>query len=278
MRVLIVGCGYVGRFLAVELSSDGDTVFALRRTPFDIEGNVTTLQGDLFDPASLGVIPKKLDAVVYTVSADSSSVGSYRKAYVQGILALRRIFSSRADSSPRFLFASSTSVYGQSTGEWVDEKSATNPESFRGEIVLEGEAAVKSSFDHACSVRFGGIYGPGRTRLPRSVQEKTFKLPPIRPYFTNRIHQSDAAGVLRHLLRLKSVPTKVVAVDNDPADLYDVAEWVSRRVDSSLPAEVEAGWKRALGHKRCSNRLLRQLGYRFQFPTFREGYGPLLCE
>jgi nucleoside-diphosphate-sugar epimerase len=132
--------------------------------------------------------------------------------------------------------------------------------------------------DQVCSVRFGGIYGPGRTRLLREIKAQILQLPPQRPYFTNRIHREDAAGVLRHLLRLGSVPSKLVAVDSEPADLYEVAEWISKRTDRLFPFHGGTGWKRGAGHKRCSNSLLRSLGYQLQFPTFREGYGFLLDE
>lgn len=278
MRVLIAGCGYVGTSLAKGLARDGDTVFALRRGPSDLGGDVTTLRADLLDSSALEAIPETVDAVVYTVSAEAPDEESYKVAYVEGVRALQRIFSVRREPSPRFLFASSTSVYGQSKGEWINEESVTLPESFRGRIILEGEKAALGFSDEVCAVRFGGIYGPGRTRLLKELQAGTLQLPRQRPYFTNRIHREDAAGVLRHLLRLESVPSKLLAVDSEPADLHEIAEWVSRRTDQPSPFVGMEGWKRGLGHKRCSNSLLRSLGYQLRFPSFREGYGLLAGE
>ena len=121
MRILVVGCGYVGRALLPHLTKAGHAVFAMRRSAApaspDLEG-VESIRGDVLRAEDLGRLPGEIDAVVYTVSADRGDEASYRRAYVEGVGALGEFFAGRRDPLPRFLFASSTSVYGQSHGEW----------------------------------------------------------------------------------------------------------------------------------------------------------------
>ena len=99
-------------------------------------------------------------------------------------------------------FASSTSVYAQHQGEWVDETSPTESESFSGRCIRHGEQLLADYPWPAVAVRFGGIYGPGRTRLIDSVRDGSASRSPGAPIYTNRIHRDDCARVLEHLLDL----------------------------------------------------------------------------
>ena len=173
----------------------------------------------------------------------------------------------------RFLLTSSTSVYGQDAGEWVDETSPTEPAHFTGRSVLEGEATARASHPGACSVRFGGLYGPGRSRLLAAAREGRLAYAVDPPRFTNRIHRDDAAGLLAHLLALEDLAPAYVGVDCDPAAEETFQRWLAERTGGPKPqASSESGGGAG---KRASNRLALASGYRFRFPTFREGYGAL---
>jgi nucleoside-diphosphate-sugar epimerase len=170
------------------------------------------------------------------------------------------------------VFVSSTSVYGQSAGEWVDETSPTEPRAFSGRRVLEGEALARASGTQSVAVRFGGIYGPGRTRLLDEVAAGRARWRP--GHFTNRIHRDDCAGVLQHVLELAAPESVYLGVDCEPAEERTVFSWLAGRVGVEDPApESEAMRSRGAGSKRCSNRRLLESGYDFVYPTFREGYG-----
>jgi nucleoside-diphosphate-sugar epimerase len=265
---LIAGCGYVGCALASRLVADGAEVFGLRRRPQGLPAGVEPIAADLGDPASLGPLPGRLDAVVYAASADGADEARYHAAYVAGV---RNLLGELAQVG-RLLFVSSTSVYGQRHGEWVDESSPTEPEGFRGRLVLAGEACARSGPFPAVAVRFGGIYGPGRTRLVERVRAGEARYRP--DHFTNRIHRDDCAGVLRHLVALERPEPVVLAVDDEPAEERVVLEWLAERLGAPPPrsgGEAVSG-----GSKRCRNARLRASGYRFRFPTFREGYAALL--
>ncbi len=276
MRVLIAGCGYVGIALGERLAAGGCEVFGLRRETEGLPRAIRPLAADLGDPATLRELPGELGLVFYTASAERSGEPAYRRAYVDGVRNLLDALAARQRGVRRFLFASSSAVYAQSAGEWVDEGSETSPREFRGRILLEGEAAVLSAPFRAAVVRLGGIYGPSRTRLVDQVREGRARFVPGR--FTNRIHRDDAAGALAHVAHLDAAEPVYLGVDCDPAEERVVLEWLAERLDAPRPCASESAPPgRRLGSKRCRNARLLEAGYAFRYPTFREGYGALLA-
>ena len=272
--VLIAGCGYVGTVLGRLLHLNGDVVFGLRRNISRLPSFVRPLGADLAVSSSYQVIPAEVDEVVYTVSADAFSPESYRRAYVEGLVSLLSVLESRGDQKPRRLvYVSSTSVYGQTGGELVDETSPTESSHFSGRVVLEGERQALGSSIPTVVVRFGGIYGPERTRLIDQVRQGAGCVSrPIR--YTNRIHRDDCAGVLAHLLRLKSPRPVYLGVDDEPAPRCEVMRWLAGQLGIPLDEYVDAMTIRS--NKRCSNRRLRTSGYQFVYPTYRDGYRAIL--
>jgi len=176
----------------------------------------------------------------------------------------------------RVLFASSTAVYGQTDGSWVDESAPTEPRGFSGRVMLEAEALAQQHGGTA--VRFGGIYGPGRTRLIDRIISGVAIAASDEPQYRSRIHRDDCAGVLAHLAELPRIEPVYVAVDNEPTDQRDVQQWFCAQLGRDV-AELQpaAAAKRHGGNKRCRNGLLRNSGYRFEFPTYRHGYKPQLA-
>jgi len=164
MRILIAGLGDLGTEVARLAVGEAREVFGLRRSPARAPGGVTLLRGDVTDPGTLE-LPPALDVAVYCVAADARNEGAYRRAYPEG---LSHVLGALATESPeaRVLFVSSTGVYGDAGGAWVDEETAPAPESFTGRAMLEAEAVLERSGFDGTSLRLGGIYGPGRKRRP----------------------------------------------------------------------------------------------------------------
>lgn len=274
-RVLIAGCGYVGTALAARLAAEGTEVFALRRSASEIPG-VTSIRADLLDVDSLRVLPAGIEHVVYTASADATDDRSYRGAYVDGL----RYLLAALDGRPvrRLLYASSTGVYAQREGEWVDERSPAEPTHFSGARLLEGEQLLRRSAFGSVAVRFAGIYGPGRTRMIDSVRVGEATIPAGPASYSNRIHRDDCAGVLRHLLELEAPQPLYCAVDDEPSESGELYRWMAARLGVAAP-RVEDRPRYRYGrtsNKRVRNALLLASGYRFRYPTFREGYGELI--
>ena len=284
MRRLIAGCGYLGSTLAARWAAAGHVVFGLRRRPVGLPAGVRPLAADLCDAAGLAAaLPPDLDAVVYAVAADGRSPEAYRRAYVEG---LARLLDQLPEPGPRVVFASSTSVYGQDDGSWVDEDSPTEPRSETGRILLEAEATLAGSGRPFSILRLGGLYGPGRTGLLETVRAGKARLPDEAGVYTNRIHRDDAARALDHLVNLPDVDSVYIGADDEPAELRTVLAWMANRLGAPglgapEPAASAAGGPLGSGRgqrtrKRCRNRRLRASGFRFQYPSFREGYDAIL--
>jgi nucleoside-diphosphate-sugar epimerase len=276
MRVLIAGCGYVGAELARRLVAAGDSVWGLKRNPGDLPTGVNPVAADLTDATTLHGVPSDLDAVVYCPSAGHSSDEAYRRVYVEGLTNLCGL-SAIQSARPRLLFVSSTSVYGQDDDSWITEASPTEPLRFSGKRTLEAEQIALSSKLPSLILRCGGIYGPGRRRLIEAVRTGSASFDPARPTFTNRIHRDDVAGALLHLMRLPAPESIYLGVDCLPASREEVLTWLAEKLHAPLPKAAPAlASDREAGSKRCSNARLLATGYRFSFPTFREGYAPEL--
>ncbi|HKA30981.1 MAG TPA: SDR family oxidoreductase [Candidatus Binatia bacterium] len=280
-RVLIAGCGDVGTTLGVLLAADGHEVFGLRRRPGGLPAPIRPLAGDLTDAASLTVIPDPVDLVAYTAAADRFDDEAYRRAYVDGIANLLGTIRARGTRPRRMLFTSSTAVYAQTDGGWVDESSPARPTSFSGQRVLQGERLVLASGVRAIVLRLAGIYGPGRTRIVDRVRSGAATCPDGPPRWTNRIHRDDCAGAARHLLTVEEPDPLWLGVDHEPAEECAVLDWLAARLGVLPPRRVprEPGAAgRPETSKRCSNRKLLASGYAFCYPTFRDGYAALVDE
>ncbi len=270
-NVLIAGCGDVGNALAERLLADGCAVWGVRRTVEALAPGVTPWRIDLRDRDGFGAPPAAFDYLFYTASADGRDEESYRAIYVDALADLLEVLRAEGSTLRRVFFTSSTAVYGQSDGEWVDEASPTEPSGFNGRVLLEAESILDRAPETGVNVRLSGIYGPGRTRLVRQVWGGEAR---ATESWTNRIHVQDCAGVLHHLMRLPSPASLYLGSDDLPATSAEVVTWMSQELGVPTPSRMES----TRLNKRCRNTRLRQSGFRFRYPSFREGYRDIVRE
>lgn len=275
---LIVGCGDIGITLARQLKAQGMSVTGVRRRPQALtEAGIAAVAADVQDAESLAALPDA-EVVVYVISADRFEEEAYRAAYPDGLKAVLAEYAGRKRTPKRVFFVSSTSVYAQQAGETVDEHSEVAPHGFSGQLMLEAEQALLAHDLPGTVVRFSGIYGPGRDRLIRQVREG--RIAPASPaMYSNRIHRDDCTGVLAHLIDLaladKPLEPLYLASDCEPAPLHEVMQWLADKLRVE-PSQVIQSPLRRRASKRCDNALLLESGYRFRYPSFREGYAQVL--
>ena len=284
-QLLIAGCGYVGTALGLCFARDGNVSWGIRRDTSPLPHEIRLFQADLTVPGMLRKLPDETSHVVYLAAPGEATEEAYRGTYVDGLKNLLAAIEKQRLSIERFVFASSTAVYGQRGGEWVDESSPTEPPDFRGQVLLEAEELALASPFRSLVVRFGGIYGPGRTGLIERVRtgERTQGSDPV---YRNRIHRDDAVGVLYHALAMGSSEERYLGVDCEPAELRSVERWLAQRMGLPLerapgaetPDASDTSAHAPGGNKRCRNDRIVAAGYAFRYPTFREGYGELLSE
>lgn len=275
MKVLIAGCGYVGVALGLALHERGHEVWGLRRDASLLPARIRPISADLGSPHDLSALPRDLEQVVYCAGADESSDAAYQRAYVEGPRHL--LAALRGSAVQRFFFTSSTAVYAQGAGEWVDESSETVPQHFSGLRLLEGERWIGEQPIPCTILRCSGIYGPGRTRLVQSVLDGSAR---VSERFTNRIHRDDLAGAIVHLMVTGQKPGLLLLSDDEPAPERDVLGYLARCLVVAEPPNMAAPASSlpARGTKRCSNARLKATGYRLRYPTYREGYAALIAE
>ncbi|MFQ5598615.1 MAG: SDR family oxidoreductase [Nitrospiria bacterium] len=277
-KILIVGLGKIGQGLGVRLIAAGHDVLGLRRQPPENRlKEIKVVTGDIRRARDVESLETDFDHVIFSVAADRREEASYRAIYDIGLGHLLDLFSTAA-RKPQWIFVSSTTVYGQSQGEWVDEGSPTAPNRPTGNIILQAEQRVLANRPENIVVRFSGIYGPGREGLLRRTKNtESVQVNP--PYYTNRIHQDDCVGVLHFLLEKQMAGDTLdrcyVASDDAPAPKHEVMWWLADRMHCPR-APAKPATKEMSQNKRCSNKRLKSLGFRFEYPTYREGYLPLV--
>ncbi|MDB6021328.1 MAG: NAD-dependent epimerase/dehydratase [Pedosphaera sp.] len=283
MRVLIVGCGYVGTALGAELARQGHEVFGVRRTA---EGEaelaaagIKLLVADVTKPEELAALPGPFDWVVNCVSSTRGGVEEYRAVYLQGTRNLIEWLS--AAPPKKFVYTSSTSVYGQTDSSPVKETSSTDPASDTSRVLVETEkmlleAAQQKKFP-AVVLRVAGIYGPERGHLFLQYLKNEAKIAGKGERLINMIHRDDLVGVIIAALKNGRPGEIYNAVDDEPVAQIHFFRWLSETLGKWMPPfateEESAERKRGLTNKKVQNRRLKmELGYQFKYPNFRKGY------
>ena len=283
MRVLIVGCGYVGLPLGAELARQGHEVFGLRRSATAEDemkaAGIRPLAGDVTKPETPAKLPRQFDWVVNCVAAGGGAE-NYRQIYLEGN---RNLVSWLTDLPPqKFVHTSSTSVYGQDDGSVVTENSPAEPAEETSKVLVETEkllraAATRRGFP-AVILRVAGIYGPGRGHWFKQFLKNEARIEGDGSRWLNMIHRDDVIGGIIAALERGNLGKIYNAADDEPVTQLKFFEWLAAELKRPLPPKVPAGaeisYRRGATNKRVSNARLRtELKYDFQFPDFRKGYG-----
>ena len=275
--ILIVGCGEIGFRIGLGLRQQGHDVVGLKRQP-PSSPPFTMLSADITRPETLAVLNADFDLALFIVSPDRREPAAYQALYDQGLAHLLTHFAVKG-GQPRWLMVSSTSVYGQNDGEWVDETSPAEADSPTAQWLAAAERRLWQNDPRHCVIRFAGIYGPGRTWLLRRVAagEPIQQQPPS---FTNRIHVDDAVNVVlflaQRLLAGDELDNCYLASDDEPVALFEVMAWLAEQLGYPAPTPLFLS-PETPRNKRCCNHRLKQLGFTLAYPSYRDGYASMLA-
>ncbi len=268
-RLLCLGFGDLAARLTAALPPQEWAISGLSRS--QKSSTVAGLtQGNAADPAALrALLQQDVNQVLVTLTPDARTEQAYRMAYLdpvrQLVLACRKL-----GIAPHLLFVSSTAVYAQNRGEWVDEASSAEPLQFNGRILRQAEQLLEYSELPYTLLRFSGIYGRNATIPPQMPSQRSGFSP---GHWTNRIHVDDCVGSLAFVLdryaRAQQSSGLLVASDRRPVTQGAIENWL--RAAQGLPRQT---WHKLKGSgKRCCSGQLQRLGYRFQLEDFRQAYG-----
>lgn len=265
--VLLVGCGDLGAAVGLRLADLGHDVLALRRNadrvPAPLAGRSVDLGREAPDLA--GVRPR---FVVVALTARPRTEEAYRATYVDGMV---RALDALPVAPERAVLVSSTAVHPSRDQPALEDETANpDPADGPGRMLVAAEEAFHERVPHGTVLRLSGLYGGSSTRLLDMVREGRVDDP---HRWTNRIHRTDAAAAVVHLLTSADQPERLyLGTDDEPAQLGDVAAFLAARLGAPAPPPPDP----SLGHgKRLSNARLRATGWAPTLPSYREGYAGL---
>jgi nucleoside-diphosphate-sugar epimerase len=280
-RFLIVGCGYLGVRVASNLDENGHLITAVTRSPekaaLMADGGYTPIIGDVLDPTTLAALPSA-DALLIALTHDPTSGVSKRAVLVNGVANLVREMCTRVG---HVVYISSTSVYGQSDGSWVDETSLTEPTSEGGQITLEAERALQeicSAPGSTCRLtilRLAGIYGPGRLIARVDQLRAGTPVAGSPEAWLNLIHADDAAFIVSEVAEGLTTSPILLVCDDRPVTRGEFYSAMAKEIGAPPPTfdpDSSEGRRTSGLNKRCSNaRLHAELDLELRCPDAVEG-------
>ncbi len=281
-EILIVGCGYVGMALARRERERGAHVRALARSSASTvrlqAAGIETAAGDLDDPSSLQALRLAGVCVYYLAPPPSTGMSDPRMhAFLEAL---------KPQAQPRrIVLVSTTGVYGDCGGQWVDEDRAPNPQADRAHRRLAAEQALQAWGEETgvalAILRVAGIYGPDRLPIERLRKG----LPVLREEespWSNRIHVDDLVTACLAAADSGRSGRVYNISDGNPTTMTDYFNRVAEAV--GLPPPPQISWQQAQSllspemlsylseSRRLDNRRMRaELGVAVRYPTLAAG-------
>lgn len=272
MRILQVGCGGLGSLIAQATLAQGHELTIARRSHKAVPPGAQVLYLDVVAGEGLSTLHTiKADILLYCLAPVEGQ--SYQQTYVEG---LRHVLAHVSLSQLKHVFfISSTGVYGEQQGEWIDDDTPAISADAEGRVILEAERLLDELDCCHTALRVSGIYGSKRLYLLRLLQNPARW--PTKTHWTNRIHELDVAAAVVHLYQYladgKSLPSHCILTDGVPAAQHEVLQWLAAQ--QNLPAPETPPLQPQSG-KRIRNGFLQQTGFKLQFADYRSGYASIL--
>jgi len=289
MTKLIFGCGYLGERVARRWRDAGQEVVVVTRSRERAkayqQSGYGAIVADVTQPATLARLPAA-DTVLFAVGFDRSAGGSIEEVYAGGV---RNVLAALPSSVGRFIYISTTGVYGDAGGGWVDEMTPSDPQREGAKASLAAEHALRESPFAARGIvlRLAGIYGPGRIPFLDKLRAGT-PIPAAGEGHLNLIHVDDAAAVVAAAADAAETqpnrkPLIYCVSDGHPVERGEYYREVARLVGAAPPRFVTPDRDspraaRAASDRRVTNARMRsELGVKLAYPDHRAGLAAILA-
>lgn len=271
-KLLIVGQGDIGLPVTNKLAKDNLNVTGLARgarQQYALDDKAAFMQADAVTLSAEQL--KDFTHIAIIVTPDEYSASGYQNSY----LAINQHFAklaSQLTKLERIVFISSTGVYGQDDGEWIDADTIpVMPERDASKVILQAEQALQDGFgDKAIAIRPSGIYGRERLMRVRKVKEQQ-KEPMAVAHWSNRIMDRDLVNIIANVLICDAPKPIYLATDYAPVTTFELTTWLSKALGETPPI-VDPTKTAATGKRLHSNIPLAWLDY----PDWQVGYRDIL--
>ncbi len=261
---LIIGCGYLGTALAQLWTAQGLDVTVTTTRPERLQelqsvaAKAIVLQGN--NLSLLQELLQDVDCVVLSVAAKSTD--AYTTTYLESSKTLVEALQS-APNVVSVVYTGSTSVYGDSSGDWVDESTPLQPSTLQAQILANTEDILLSATSPnraVCILRLGEIVGPGRSIKARVQQNAGKTLAGTGQNYTNLSHRDDIIGAIDFVAK-----SKLSGIYNLCGDLHIPRKDYYDRI-CDLEGWPRVNWDPSMrtvhgGNKRVSSDKIHQAGY-----------------
>ena len=279
-HLVIFGAGYVGAVVAQQALAQGFRVTALTRNAEKARtlsmGGAEVIIADLADNSWHERLPSGADLVLNCVSSGGGGPAAYRHSYVEGMKSVLA-WAGQVTVGP-LVYTSSTSVYPQGGGARIDESASIEATRLEGNPLIEAEDRLLASGLRGFVLRLAGIYGPERHYLLDQLRSGSIEIAGLGDHRLNLIHRDDIAGAIWAAFAAPAEVTGGVfnVADDGAATKADVAHYLAGKLGLDAPrftGESAPGRRRVTPDRVIANDKIKQvLGWRPQYPTFREGY------
>jgi nucleoside-diphosphate-sugar epimerase len=268
-NIAIIGCGYIGTEVSAIWKKKGFYVTATARSPEKLDLLTRSAQKCIIlkgnDEEEIIPLIANNNLLVITIAADSPE--HYESAYLNTAQIMRHL-ALEMDMPRHLIYTSSTSVYGEHHGQWVDETSELRATSDTAKILIEAEKHYLSLQElgwHICILRLAEIYGPSRELSRRVKQLEGHTLPGSGDHYTNMVHKIDCALAIDYAHRHQLEGIYNLADEDHPTrkELYNA---ISYKFQLPLVKWDPTHTALHTGNKRVSNHKIKAEGFAFRHP------------
>ncbi len=289
-NVFISGCGYIGARVAAIWQGEGARVSALARNK-DSEArlktlNIESIKGDLDNGNSLKGLALDKAVLYHFAPPPTTGVTDSR------LCVLLNAIQSPQSLPDKVILISTSAVYGDCQGKWIDENTKANPTTDRGKRRLHAEQTLIQWSQHTkvpyVILRVPGIYGPKRLPLERIKSSAPILKEAQSPY-TNRIHADDLAAICVAAAKKTANNSLYNVSDGHPGTMSQYFKAIAAAFQLAPPPEIDmAEAQKVMSQgmlsylkesRRIKNdKLLRELQLTLRYPNLTAGLKQITAE
>lgn len=267
MHILFIGYGKTSTRVAKQLFQQGHQITTISQSP-KTDGYANHLIQDVHQLNLTQIQP--IDWVYVLLSPSQSTIEGYQEIYVDSVTPI--VNALKQHPVQRIVVVSSTRVYGENAGEYIDDDSLIQPSDAQGQLLWDMEKLYQNAFPEQCvMIRPTGIYGTSIARMIK-LAENTQTYANI--HWSNRIHIDDLARFLTQLIHVEHPKKSYIVTNNQPTLLHEVILWFQRQLN--LPELVLQSSKET--GKRIYATRMKDMGFQLEHEDCFRDYEKLLAQ